>query len=178
MLLNMIYFGLSGKIVDVEIAFLYGELEEEMFMGCPPGMAGIKDDDVLLLLKCIYGLVQAAIQYHKKFVTILRSIGFTGGDVDTCPFVRKSAKGICFVGIYVNNKLFLGHPAAIFETVSQLQNKGLVLKIENGFNGYLSCEIIFAKDRKKAWLGQPHLIVNLKDKFGDEVKGLIKYKTP
>ena len=72
LLLAMIYFGLTGKIVDVETAFLYGDLEEEIYMKFPPGMTG--SEQVLLLLKCIYGLVQAARQYHKKFVTIIKSI--------------------------------------------------------------------------------------------------------
>ena len=92
--------------------------------------------------------------------------------------MRKTGKGIYFVGIYVNDNILIGHPAAIDKTISELQIKGLVLKIENQFNDYLSCEIIFSKDRKKAWLGQHHLIANLKGQIGDEVEGLIKYQAP
>ena len=33
LLLTMMYIGLSGKIVDVETAFLYGDLEEDFFYG-------------------------------------------------------------------------------------------------------------------------------------------------
>ena len=178
LLLAMIYFGLSGKIADVETAFLYGDLEEEIYMECPPGMTGITSDQVLLLLKCIYGLVQAARQYHKKFVTILKSIGYTGGDVDPCLFVRKTKQGICFVGIYVDDNLLIGNPKAIDETIAQLREKGLVLKVENDLHDYLSCEIVFSDDKKKAWLGQPYLISKLELLFNDEVKGLQKYKTP
>jgi hypothetical protein len=43
---------------------------------------------------------------------------------------------------------------------------------------YLSCEIVLSEDRKKAWIGQPHLISNLDKKFGDKVKNLRTYKTP
>ena len=53
----MILFGLTGKIADVETAFLFGELEEEIFMECPPGMPGVGPEDILALLMCIYGLV-------------------------------------------------------------------------------------------------------------------------
>jgi len=88
LLLAMLLFGLEAKIVDVETAFLYGELEEEIFMESPPGMPGTTNDDALLLNKCIYGLVQAARQYHKKMVTILKQIGFKGGDVDPCLYKR------------------------------------------------------------------------------------------
>ena len=82
MLIVLIIYALSSKIADVETAFLYGALEEVIFMECPPGMPGAEEDEVLLLQKCIDGLVQAARQYNKKMKEILRKIGFTGGDVD------------------------------------------------------------------------------------------------
>jgi hypothetical protein len=42
----------------------------------------------------------------------------------------------------------------------------------------LSCEVVFSEDRKKAWLGQPHLTSKLEEKNGNEVKKFQKYKTP
>ena len=33
-------------------------------------------------------------------------------------------------------------------------------------------------DRKRAWLGQPHLRVNLEKKFGEEVADTYRYITP
>ena len=53
MLIAKMVFGLKTKIVDVETAFLYGDLEEEIFMDCPPGLEGVTDEDALLLLQCI-----------------------------------------------------------------------------------------------------------------------------
>ena len=84
LLLAMIVEGLSGKIADVETAFLHGELEEKIFMECPQRMDTQSDDEILILDKCIYGLVQSARQYHKKAVAILKKIGFEGGEVDPC----------------------------------------------------------------------------------------------
>jgi hypothetical protein len=76
--------------VDVEIAFLYSELEEEVYMENPEGLEDSNDNKALLLLTTIYGLVQAARQYYKKTRGILRKIGFTGEDVDPCLFVKNS----------------------------------------------------------------------------------------
>ena len=70
LILMQMIFRLESKIVDVETAFLYGELEEEIYMDPSPGLKNVEDDDVLLLKKCIYGLVQSARQYHKKAVKI------------------------------------------------------------------------------------------------------------
>ena len=121
LLLAMILFGLSAKIVDVETAFLYGELEEQIFMDIPLGMENAKSDQALELQKCIYGLVQAARQYFKKAVAILKKIGFEGGTVDPCLFVRKSALGIVYIALYVDDNLLVGKPAAINEVIDLIR---------------------------------------------------------
>ena len=64
----MIIFGFSAKIIDVETVFLYSYLEEEIHMDCLLGMNDTGPEDALLLIKCIYGLIQAARQYHKKLL--------------------------------------------------------------------------------------------------------------
>ena len=53
-----------------------------------------------------------------------------------------------------------------------------MLKIEGDLKDYLSCEIVLSNDRKKAWLGQPHLISNLEKRFGEEVSKSYAYLTP
>ena len=48
LLLIMIHFGLLAKEVNVETAFLYGELEDEIYMECPTGMEGIRKNDCII----------------------------------------------------------------------------------------------------------------------------------
>ena len=43
---------------------------------------------------------------------------------------------------------------------------------------YLSCKIKFSNNKKHAWLGQPHLIKNLENKFGGLVNDNQSHKTP
>ena len=59
LLICMIVWKLDALIFDVTTAFLTGDLEEEIYMECPEGLEH-EDDEVLLLLKTIYGLVQAS----------------------------------------------------------------------------------------------------------------------
>ena len=177
-LLLWIHFGLTAKIVDVETAFLYGKLDEEIYMQCPQGLKDGGNDKVLLLKQCIYGLVQAARQYYKHIVEILKEIGFKGGSVDPCLFTKRDKWGICFIVLYVDDNLIIGHPKAVEETISLMRKHNLVLKVEDELTDYLSCEIVMSDDRKKAWLGQPHLIANLEKKFGEEVANLYRYTTP
>ena len=62
----VIHFGFLAKIVDVKTAFLYGELEEKIYMECPQDTLNISKDDCIILNKCMHGLAQAARQYYKK----------------------------------------------------------------------------------------------------------------
>ena len=167
MLSAQMVFGLKTKNVDIETEFLYGDLEEEIFMDCPPGLEGVTDEDALLLLQCIYGLVQAARQYHKKVVEILRDAGFKGGDVDPCLMWRNYEKGLIYVALYVDANFFVETDKAIKDTIAHLHAKDLVLKVYDNLDDYLFCEIKVSDDGRMAWLGQPHLISKLRKKFGE-----------
>jgi len=63
--------------MDVEMAFLHDELKKEIYMNLPEGMEG-DDSECLLLFKALYGLVQGAHQWLKKFVEIWKNIEFKG----------------------------------------------------------------------------------------------------
>ena len=66
LLLMVLHFGYSAQIVDIETAFLYGDLKEENYMECYQGMSDVKKDDCVILNKCIYGLVQPAHNIIKR----------------------------------------------------------------------------------------------------------------
>ena len=170
-------FGYSAKIVDVETAFLYGDLDEEIFMDCPPGMEH-EEDECLELNKSIYGLVQAARQYYLKFTQVLRKIGFIGGKADPCLFKRQDTNGTVFIAIWVDDSLLIGDDLAIEATIKDLRKAGFNLKIEGSLDDYLSCEISMNDNNTKGWIHQPHLLKKLELKFGKDVEKLQDYTTP
>ena len=70
---RMIIKNMKGKVVDIDNAFLNGDLEHEINMNIPEGYdevinPGVDKEDNLILQKAIYGLVQAARQFWKKIV--------------------------------------------------------------------------------------------------------------
>ena len=68
---------------------------------------------------------------------------------------------------------------SLLMTLLKIQkSKGLVLKIMEGLQDYLSCKIKISHDKKHAWLGQPHLIKNLESKFSKLVSKVESHKTP
>ena len=89
-LATMMVEKLDSFVMDVETAFLYGYIEEEIFMKSPIGMEeidpGSSPDDCYQLKKVIYGLCQAVRQFWKKFVDIIKKepFGFTVSPADSC----------------------------------------------------------------------------------------------
>jgi len=59
LLIAKLVWKLDAILIDVDTAFLYGDLDEKIYMELPEGMTGFYDE-CLLLLKALYGLVQAA----------------------------------------------------------------------------------------------------------------------
>ena len=177
LLVLMVLKNYEGRVVDVETAFLYGELEEDIYMENPPGL-GNSADECVKLEKAIYGLVQAARQYYKFFVKVLTEIGFELSKADPCLLVRRNDKGTVYFGVWVDDSLVIGDTKAIDDALDDLKKRGLVLKIAGSLKDYLSCEITFSEDGKQAWVHQPHLLKKLEGKFGKMVMDLQEYRTP
>ena len=120
-------------------------------MDCPPGLIH-QDQEVLLLLKALYGLVQAASLFILKFIKILKEIGFDQSIVEPCLLIKKSSLGIVIMVIHVDNCFTIGNKAAMQETIKQITEKGLKLKVEERVTDYLGCEplqqIMFIKHQE------------------------------
>ena len=76
--------------MDVKIAFLNGELDEEVYMDQPEGFVvkGQKHK-VCKLVKSLYGLKQAPKQWHEKFDHTTMSHGFKINECDKCVYIKK-----------------------------------------------------------------------------------------
>ena len=66
LLLIVIHVGLLVEIVNTKTAFLHEELEEDIHMECPHSMSDVSKDDWFILIKCLYGLIQASSNTTKR----------------------------------------------------------------------------------------------------------------
>ena len=57
--------------------------------------------------------------------------------------------------MYVEDNLIISDVAAIYDAIAAQKSNGLVLKMVEGLQDYLSCKIKFFDDKKRAWLRQP-----------------------
>ena len=83
-----------------------------------------------------------------------------------------------YILLYVDDILLIDNPEAIDETLELFWKNGLVLKVDDRLQNYLSCEISFTKSKKKTWLWQPYLIECLENKFGKQVMVVWSNETP
>ena len=91
---------------------------------------------------------------------------------------RVNELGLVFMALYVDDCLVIGDSKAMNATINHMRAKGLSLKIEEELTDYLSCQIKLNRKEKKGWIGQPHLIRDLEERFGKMVNHLTAYKTP
>jgi hypothetical protein len=126
----MLVWSLKAKIVDIETAFLHGDLKEEIFMEIPEGM-DIAKEDFLPLNKTIYGLVQSARQFYIKLVEALKSCVFKGSEVDSCLWTNHISLGMVMITIYVDDCLTIGAEQAIEEVINALKGHTFGLKVED-----------------------------------------------
>jgi hypothetical protein len=95
------------QAVDVKTAFLYGKLDEEIYMQQPQGfLVKGKEKLVWRLTRALYGLKQAALAWWKELDASMKQMGFTRLRSDAGIFVNKKY-GIIVI-VYVDDCIFLG----------------------------------------------------------------------
>jgi hypothetical protein len=82
------------------------------------------------------------------------------------------------IGIYVDDCLIIVKEFSVLNLLEDLKKHEFNLKIEKDVVEYLSCHIIESKNEAKLTLIQPHLLIQLTQIFGEEVKKMRKYLTP
>ena len=171
-LARMMVEKLDSLVMDVETAFLYGEIDEESFMKSPVGMEeidpGSSSEDCYQLLKEIYILCQAARQFWKKFVNTVKQepFGFQVSPANLCMLFKENELGVCIIIMYVDDMLIIRKKEQIQDFASKIQ-KEFSLKIQHNLTDYLGCEFHMKQERTRGWLGQPSIIKSLEQKFGD-----------
>lgn len=107
-------FALEFKQFDVSTAFLYGELNEQIFMYPPEGVKTGRGE-CLLLKKSLYGLKQPPRAWHSTLTDTLKEIGFT--QIKTEPYIFINSNTNAIIVVYVDDRIVLGKNTTICEDV-------------------------------------------------------------
>lgn len=111
--------------LDVVGAFLYGELDEEVYLTQPEGFVNEQyPDHVWRLNSSLYGLKQSARQWYQCLAEQLKEIGFAPSQVDPSMYILKSKDVItAAIIVHVDDILLLGTQSVIDEVEHLLQRK-------------------------------------------------------
>ncbi|GJW22136.1 putative ribonuclease H-like domain-containing protein [Tanacetum coccineum] len=93
--------------MDVKSAFLYGKIEEEVYVCQPLGFEDPKfPDRVYKVEKALYGLHQAPRAWYETLSTYLLDNGFQRGQIDKTLFIKRVKSDILLVQVYVDDIIF------------------------------------------------------------------------
>ena len=98
---------LEMRQIDIKTAFLYGDLEETVYMRHPPGYPG-PPGTACKLNHSIYGLKQANRQWHLKLKEQLLARGFVCSQADPALFIKTDEEGRVIALVYVDDCLIAG----------------------------------------------------------------------
>nr|GEZ53741.1 putative ribonuclease H-like domain-containing protein [Tanacetum cinerariifolium] len=93
--------------MDVKSAFLYGKINEEVYVSQPPGFIDPKfPKKVYKVVKAFYDLHQAPRAWYATLSTFLGKSGYIRGLIDNTLFIKKDKNDIMLVQVYVDDIIF------------------------------------------------------------------------
>jgi hypothetical protein len=105
--------------VDVRNAYLYGELDEELYVREPEGFrTPANKGKVRRLLRALYGLKQAGLVWWRALAkSMVEELGFTAVNSDAGVYVYRHNNKFVIALIYVDDGLFLGPDKAFVNSI-------------------------------------------------------------
>ncbi|GKC77451.1 putative ribonuclease H-like domain-containing protein [Tanacetum coccineum] len=121
--------------MDVKSAFLYGKIEEEVYVCQPLGFEDLDfPDRVYKVEKALYGLHQAPRAWYETLSTYLLKNRFQRGKIDKTLFIKKDKSFISLVQVYVDDIIFSSTKKSLCTEFERMIHK----KFQMSFMGELT----------------------------------------
>lgn len=116
MLSKVCQYNLKMIQFDIKTAFLYGNINEDIYMTPPEGLC-IQENLVCKLKKSLYGLKQAPRCWNQKFDSVLKRFGFTNSHSDKCVYTGELDEIKVYLILYVDDGLIISQEQYILDKV-------------------------------------------------------------
>ncbi|GJS98350.1 putative ribonuclease H-like domain-containing protein [Tanacetum coccineum] len=165
--LFLAYASFMGFIVyqmDVKSAFLYGTIEEEVYVCQPPGFEDPHfPDKVYKVEKALYGLHQAPRAWYETLSTYLIENGFRRGTIDKTLFIKKDKGDILLVQVYVDDIIFGSTKKSLCDEFEGLMHKRFQMSSMGELTFFLGLQVQQKEDG--IFISQDKYVAEILKKF-------------
>lgn len=157
---------LKMRHLDVDTAFLNGDLEEEVFMEQPQGFVKKgQEAQVCLLQKSLYGLKQAPRVWNRMLDKTLLKLGFEKTPSEPCVYKKLFGIELVILAVFVDDIIVFYQNEITFDTVKHVLKNIFSIKDLGELKYYLGLNI-HRSDDGKVKISQRTFILSLLKKFG------------
>nr|GEU88886.1 copia protein [Tanacetum cinerariifolium] len=165
--LFLAYASLMGFIVhqiDVKSAFLYGTIEEEVYVCQPPGFEDSRfPNKVYKVEKALYGLHQAPRAWYETLSTYLLENGFRRRIIDKTLFIKKDKGDILLVHVYVDDIIFGSTKKSLCTEFEELIHKKFQMSSMGELTFFLGLQVMQKDDG--IFISQDKYVADILNKF-------------
>ena len=169
----MLMAGWAGEVLDIQGAFLHGLFEdnEELYMEIPEGFEHYYDsvEYLLLLLRTIYGLKNAAMAFWRELVKCFKSMKYEKSPADPCLYFRWTLEGLVIWISWIDDCLVVGPAKSLKQAKDKMIKRFDCDEIGN-MNEYVGCKLERNYQTRSLKFTQPVMIQSFVDEFGVEDK--------
>ena len=151
--------------MDVTTAFLYGDLEEDIYMRQPEGFND-GSGRVWKLRKSLYGLKQAPRVWNAKLDKVLKGLGLEQSILDPALYFLKRDGEVVFILDFVDDMLIVGSAMSIVDYVKESLCSHFDMKDLGEAEYYLGMHIKRNRSTRELWLGQEKYCAQAIERYG------------
>ncbi|KAJ3704768.1 hypothetical protein LUZ61_008473 [Rhynchospora tenuis] len=128
--------------LDVNNAFLNGELEETVYLQQPPGFTDAAyPNHVCRLKKALYGLKQAPRAWFQKLKSFLLAHQFTASTADPSLFIFSNKQVVIYLLVYVDDIIITGSSSSAISSLIDVLDKQFSIKDLGSLKYFLGIEV-------------------------------------
>ncbi|KAJ0565281.1 putative RNA-directed DNA polymerase [Helianthus annuus] len=150
--------------LDINNAFLYGSISEDVYMVLPEGYYSKDESKVCKLVKSLYGLKQAPRKWNEKLTDVLLGIGFVQSSCDHSLYVLSKPSVFVVLLVYVDDIIVTGNNNLEINKVKALLSSNFQIKDLGILKYFLGLEVVY--DKNGLCLNQRKYCLELLAEFG------------
>ncbi|KAJ0888786.1 putative RNA-directed DNA polymerase [Helianthus annuus] len=150
--------------LDINNAFLYGSLTEDVYMSLPLGYFNNDKNKVCKLVKSLYGLKQAPRKWNEKLTSVLLDMGFKQSLCDHSLFILSKNDVLVVLLVYVDDIVITGNSSVEIAKIKKNLSESFLIKDLGLLKYFLGIEVLYAD--KSVCLSQRKYCLELLNEFG------------